>query len=71
MTINIDPTKLGEIVTLDKGAHDDPDDGLCLLEAVAYVTNEPHSDHPKCVSIVLGEFGRQLNDVLDDEQRVC
>ena len=62
---SIDPTT----ITLDKGSHENPDDGMCLLEAVAYVQGEPFSDHPKCVSPVLGEFGRHLNDVLPDDLR--
>ncbi|MDL5159473.1 hypothetical protein [Actinomycetospora termitidis] len=56
-------------LTLAKGGHDDPQDGLCLLEAVAYVAGLPHSDHPACTSIVLGTFGRSLNDVLPDDLR--
>ena len=54
---------------LDKGAHRDPADGLCLLEAVAYVAGEVHTDAPRCVSPVLAEFGRTLNDWLDDVRR--
>ncbi|MTW28487.1 hypothetical protein GM527_13375, partial [Streptococcus pneumoniae] len=39
------------------------------MEAVAYVAGEKHSDRPECASIVLGSFGRSLNDVLDDTKR--
>jgi hypothetical protein len=54
---------------LDTGSHRSPTHGLCLLEAVAFVAGEPHSAHPACVSPILGEFGRQLNDRLDDDRR--
>ena len=57
------------LTPLVKGAHNNPDDGLCLLELTAMFAREQHSDHPKCVSPVLGAFGRNLNDVLPDDLR--
>jgi hypothetical protein len=54
---------------LEKGKHSDPSDGMCLLEAVALMAGEPFTDHPACVSPVLAEFGRTLNDALPDDQR--
>jgi hypothetical protein len=44
-------------------------DAACLLEAVAYVAGEKWTDEPRCVSPVLGVFGRNLNDVLPDDRR--
>ena len=58
MTIDIDT------IHLAVGAHASPDDGMCLLEAVAYVVGEPFSDHPECVSTVIAAFGRSWNDCL-------
>src|SRR5574338_1312870 len=64
-----------ETLRLGKGAHEcvddfDPTAGqACLLEAVAYIAGELWSDHPQCVSPVLGAFGRNLNDVLPDDVR--
>ena len=43
--------------------------GVCLLEAVSYIAGEEFSDHPQCVSPVLGAYGRRLNDWLADEDR--
>ena len=63
MTINIDNIQLAA------GAHHTRDDGLCLLEAVAWVAGEAHSDHPTCTSTVLAAFGRELNDQLPDGLR--
>jgi len=54
---------------LDTGSHDTRTEGVCLLEAVAWIAGEPHTDHPACVSPVLGVFGRSLNDVLPDDKR--
>lgn len=56
-------------LTLQRGNHSGPDDGMCLLEAAAYFAGEPWSDHPQCVSPVIGAFGRRFNDDLDDEGR--
>ncbi len=51
-------------ITLKSGSHE-PDSGeMCLLEAVAYIADEPWSDHPKCVCPVLAAFGRSWNDGL-------
>jgi hypothetical protein len=59
-------------VTLQSGAHSSPDDGLCVVEAVAYIAREQHSDHPVCVSPVIATFLRSWNDALstDDRQRL-
>lgn len=58
-----------DTIQLKKNGHNDPDQGLCLLEAAAYMAGEKHSDHPACVSPILGAFGRELNDRLDDAKR--
>lgn len=54
---------------LKNGGHSDRSNGLCLMEVVAWVAGEPHSDQPRCVSPVLGAFGRSFNDGLNDDQR--
>jgi hypothetical protein len=54
---------------LDQGEHDTREEGVCLLEAVAWYAGEDHSDMPVCVSPVLRTFGTRLNDVLSDERR--
>ncbi|MFC3504840.1 hypothetical protein ACFOOK_28265 [Micromonospora krabiensis] len=56
-------------IVLDRGAHDDREDGLCVMEAVAYFAGEEHTDAPKCVSPVLTTFGQRLNDVLPHDKR--
>jgi hypothetical protein len=56
-------------ITLTVGDHDDGDDGMCLMEAVAWFAGEPWTSSPECASLLLGTFGRGLNDVLPDETR--
>ena len=56
-------------ITLASGSHDNPDDGLCLLEAVAWFRGIAHTDHPACVSPVLAAFGRIFNDYLPADIR--
>ena len=62
-TLNLDT------LHLESGSHATRADGVCALEAVAWLAGEPHSDHPVCVSPVLGAFLRQWNDDLDDAGR--
>ena len=65
MTHHLDLTT----ITLAKGAHGSRASGVCLMEAVAWWAGKEHTDHPPCVSPVLGTFGRNLNDVLPDDRR--
>jgi hypothetical protein len=51
------------------GSHNSAEDGMCLLEATAYLAGEPHNDRPACVCPVLAAFGRRLNDNLKDADR--
>jgi hypothetical protein len=57
-----------DTLTLEEGGHP-ADDGLCLMEAVARIAGEPHTDNPTCTSPILGAFGRSLNDTLPDAKR--
>src|SRR6266545_2074194 len=58
-----------DAIRLDRGGHDTRDQGVCLLEAISWFAGEEHTDHPRCVSPVLGTFGRSWNDALDDQTR--
>jgi hypothetical protein len=42
-------------IHLAEGDHPDRSGDLCVMEAVAYFADEPHSDHPRCVSPAIGE----------------
>ena len=58
-------------VVLSSGAHAPPNGAFeaCVMELSSYLAGEPWSDHPACVSPVLGEFLRSWNDSLDNKTR--
>jgi hypothetical protein len=51
---------------LTYGKHATREQGMCLLEAVAYIAGEPHNDTPECACGVLAAYGRSLNDVMGE-----
>ena len=55
--------------TLDYGSHESRDEGVCLMELVARVAGEPHSDLPDTASPTLAAYARLVNDRLDDDAR--
>ncbi len=58
---------LPDNLTLYSGGHH-PDEGrMCVMEAVAWVAGEPHSDTPSCTNPVVASFARTLNDRVDDD----
>src|SRR6185312_7529546 len=60
---------LDKLGPLKSGAHKGPDDGACIMEAVAYVAGEKWSDAPKCACPVISAFLRAWNDALPDDER--
>ncbi len=60
----LDFTLLEKLGPLKNGGHSGPTEGACVMEAVAYVAGEKWSDHPECVSPVIGAFLRSWNDGL-------
>ncbi|HLI38102.1 MAG TPA: hypothetical protein VKV80_12310 [Streptosporangiaceae bacterium] len=58
-----------DTIRLRPGLHRDRQEGLCLMEAVAWFAGEPHTDRPACVSPLLAAAGRTLNDELPDARR--
>lgn len=59
---------LDELV-LEYGAHSNHEDGVCLMEAVAWVAGEEHSGSPECACPILSAYGRTLNDRMPDGER--
>src|SRR5207245_143632 len=57
------------ILQLKKGSHAIRAQGVCAMEAVAWLAGRAHTDHPVCVSPPLGDFVRAWNDGLPDELR--
>ena len=51
-------------ITLKSGSHAKREEGVCAMEAVAWLAGEPHSDAPACTSPVIASFLRRWNDIL-------
>lgn len=58
-----------QTVSLSKGGHASPDDGVCVMELASMLSGETFSAHPRCVSWPIASFLRTYNDVLDDARR--
>ena len=69
LTAGTDPAAWLASLTLANGGHDSDEDQWCVMEAAAYIADEPHSDHPACVSGVLTDFAINLNDRWKTEKR--
>ncbi len=61
------PTIDIETIHLATGAHEENGVG-CMIEWASRLAGEPWSDHPKCVSKVIGEFCRSWNDSIADQE---
>ena len=71
MTEHAAPLHTLDSLVLQRGNHTTREEGVCLLEAVAWWAGESHSDHPAGVSPVLAAFGREWNDGMrSDAERV-
>lgn len=53
-------------LNLTYGTHESPEDGMCLMEAVAFMGGEEHSDHPVCACPVIAAYARNLNDQMGE-----
>jgi hypothetical protein len=58
-----------QTVRLAAGKHDEPTDGVCVMELASMITGEPFTDHPQSVCPVIGAFLRAYNDAIDDRRR--
>jgi hypothetical protein len=56
-------------IKLSEGAHSNPQDGMCIMECVAYIEGEKHTDHPKCACPVVTSFAIRTNDWMKGEER--
>ena len=62
-TINQERLAKVQKLSLLHGSHQ-PDSKFCVMEAVAFVAEEPWTDHPECVPPTIGAFLRSWNDSL-------
>lgn len=69
MTILDDRLAELDTISLAEGSHWDRGEGMCAMEAVAWLAGEDHTDRPVCVSGVLAVYVSGLNDMWDDEKR--
>jgi hypothetical protein len=58
-----------QTVTLSRGAHGSPEEGVCVMELASMLAGEPFSDHPRCVSPAIAGFLRVYNDFASDDER--
>ncbi len=56
-------------IMLKVGAHEDLNDGACVMELVSFMAGEKWSDNPECSCPVLAAFARRINDRMNDEYR--
>jgi hypothetical protein len=66
MTVIEDRFALLDSLTLLAGSHGSFAEGVCAMEAAAWLAGEPHSDSPACVDPVIAAFSRSWNDSLPD-----
>lgn len=57
------------VFQLQEGSHASAEDGLCAMEAVAWLEGLAHSDHPDCTCPLIAEFVRGVNDNAGNTQR--
>lgn len=48
--------------TFTHGCHETREQGMCVMEAVAYIAGEEHSDYPECACPVITGMAIVLND---------
>lgn len=53
---------VNDVPKLSDGSHETFGPELCFMEMTAFLAGEPHSDHPRCASPVLTQYGIALND---------
>jgi hypothetical protein len=56
-------------IELSSGAHSRREQGVCAMEAAAWLAGEKHTDSPTCVCPVIAAFVRSWNDALPDADR--
>ena len=62
--MNMQLRELPSDFSMVRGSNKTSGANMCVLEAVAYVSGERHSDHPRCVCPVISSFLRTWNDGL-------
>jgi hypothetical protein len=63
----INQERLGRIEGLKQGKHRDPEAGMCVMEAVAWITDDYWTDYPACVDSALAATCQSINDIMPDD----
>jgi len=69
LAVDADRLAQVQVMELSSGGHDDMSEGMCVMEAVAFVAGEPWTDSPQCACPVIAAFLRNWNDSLPDDER--
>ena len=56
-------------ITLSRGAHKSPREGMCFMEMVSFLAGAEWSDMPDCSSPVVARFCQRINDNFPQEDR--
>lgn len=56
-------------IKLSRGDHATPQEGMCIMECVAYLNGEEHTDHPQCADPGCTSYAIILNDNSTSIQR--
>ncbi len=71
MTVTLVAERLARLdtITLDKGSHESPEQGMCFIEFADWLAGGKGRDNAPTVSPVIRAYGIALNDAWDAEQR--
>jgi hypothetical protein len=69
VTVTSKMLELLKLVKIDHSSHVSREEGMCVMEAVAYITGDEHSDTPKCVAPNVTDVMINLNDSMDEDDR--
>jgi len=59
---------LPKTLTLRRGSHTDREKGVCVMEAVAWLAGEPHSDTPACACPIICKASNIMNDCAPSDE---
>jgi hypothetical protein len=63
------PVTSHQTVRLQRGSHNSPESGVCVMELSSMLAGEPFSDRPASVCPVIAQLLRTYNDGVDDVRR--
>ncbi len=71
MTVTLVPERLARLdtITLDKGSHESPEQGMCFIEFADWLAGGKGRDNAPTVSPVIRSFGIAVNDAWSEPQR--